>query len=529
MNSPDLDTALVVAGVAAAAAAVAVAPMAARYAAQRRLGRLCAERRTLVLTYDDGPGERMTPRVLDALAAHGARASFFCLGHLAERRPEILDRAVREGHEVGSHSYAHLHAWKTAPWNSVRDTRRGFETLARWVPRDGLFRPPYGKLTIATWALAKSRGARFAWWTRNSGDTWDEIEADLRDSLGIRAPVAPDAPPAEEPTLPDDTQEEAISNYRVRQLRKSAQKFASDENKPYHVVYRKDDRGESYEVMDDDQYSMYHKTHTKKYTYRPMKKTEARLKAPPPAASAPEAPPEYTVMRKPYAHQSQCSRCGYEGRVYEYGHDYPGKGIQWMPGKFCGKSCYYGYHDSKSQMPPAASAMGEDMKTESGPPEPGSAAYRARVALRLAAGGGNPKKIMEDLFGDGPDIGAQNQSSMYMVIQPNDKVTVTGPDGQPMAAVAIRKTDDGSGWVLDVQGAQGLASKETVVSVASPVADMDQGFGPEPGGMEDEFGDEGEPEPEPDGDEGFPPDEDDGSVSAGPAEVDIEEPEDEES
>jgi len=363
----------------------------------------------------------------------------------------------------------------------------------------------------------------------HSGDTWDEIEADLRDSLGIRAPVAPDAPPAEEPTLPDDTQEEAISNYRVRQLRKSAQKFANDENKPYHVVYRKDDRGESYEVMDDDQYSMYHKTHTKKYTYRPMKKTEARLKAPPPAASAPEAPPEYTVMRKPYAHQSQCSRCGYEGRVYEYGHDYPGKGIQWMPGKFCGKSCYYGYHDSKSQMPPAASAMGEDMKTESGPPEPGSAAYRARVALRLAAGGGNPKKIMEDLFGDGPDIGAQNQSSMYMVIQPNDKVTVTGPDGQPMAAVAIRKTDDGSGWVLDVQGAQGLASKETVVSVASPVADMDQGFGPEPGGMEDEFGDEGEPEPEPDGDEGFPPDEDDGSVSAGPAEVDIEEPEDEES
>jgi peptidoglycan/xylan/chitin deacetylase (PgdA/CDA1 family) len=171
----DVDSALVVAGVAAAAVAVNAAPMLARYAAQRRLRRICAERRTLVLTYDDGPGERMTPRVLDALAAHGARASFFCLGRKAERRPEILDRAVREGHEVGSHSYEHLHAWKSAPWSSMRDTRLGFEALSRWTPRGGLFRPPYGKLTIATWAVAKARGARFAWWTRNSGDTWDDL------------------------------------------------------------------------------------------------------------------------------------------------------------------------------------------------------------------------------------------------------------------------------------------------------------------------------------------------------------------
>src|SRR6185436_19474491 len=110
--------------------------------------------------------------------------------------------------------------------------------------------------------------------------------------------------------------------------------------KKHHVMYRQgDDGGREWALVHDDEFADKSKTHKRLYTAKPPmgrnitpdKKTEARLK-PPAAAPAPEAPPEYTVMRKPYAHQSQCSRCGYEGRVYEYGHDYPGKGIQWMPG-----------------------------------------------------------------------------------------------------------------------------------------------------------------------------------------------------
>jgi peptidoglycan/xylan/chitin deacetylase (PgdA/CDA1 family) len=179
MNPQEINL-TVAAAAAAAFAALNAGPMAARYVAQGRLRRVCAERRILVLTYDDGPGESMTPRVLDALRAHGARASFFWLGRLAELRPEIVDRAVREGHEVGSHSYRHLHPWKSLPWSSARDATDGFRALERWTPRDGLFRPPHGKLTIATWALARARGARFAWWTRNSGDTWDDLPDQAR-------------------------------------------------------------------------------------------------------------------------------------------------------------------------------------------------------------------------------------------------------------------------------------------------------------------------------------------------------------
>ena len=83
---------------------VVVGPVASRYVSQRLLARKCSDRRTLVLTYDDGPGAGATPRLLDVVATHGARVSFFALGSRAEEAPEVLDRAVREGHEIGTHS-----------------------------------------------------------------------------------------------------------------------------------------------------------------------------------------------------------------------------------------------------------------------------------------------------------------------------------------------------------------------------------------------------------------------------------------
>jgi peptidoglycan/xylan/chitin deacetylase (PgdA/CDA1 family) len=157
------------------AAGLCLAPMAARRFSERRLARACAARRLLVLTFDDGPGATTTPRLLDLLAAHGARASFFVLGRKAEEHAAVLDRARRDGHEIGAHSYGHVHPWRSPPWSAAADVGAGFRSLARWVPADGLYRPPHGKLTPFNWAAAKARGARFAWWTLDSGDTWERL------------------------------------------------------------------------------------------------------------------------------------------------------------------------------------------------------------------------------------------------------------------------------------------------------------------------------------------------------------------
>lgn len=135
------------------------------------LRRFCGRTRSLVLTYDDGPGPHLTVQLLELLAKHRAQATFFLLASRAESRPDLVDQIVASGHEVGCHGYWHRNALKTWPWRAVADIQAGYRTLARWVPSDGLFRPPQGKISIATWGALQKRRATVGWWTIDSGDT----------------------------------------------------------------------------------------------------------------------------------------------------------------------------------------------------------------------------------------------------------------------------------------------------------------------------------------------------------------------
>jgi peptidoglycan/xylan/chitin deacetylase (PgdA/CDA1 family) len=157
-----------------AAAGWYMGPMLARRCQERRLQARCASTGTLVLTYDDGPGEQLTPTLLDLLGARGVRATFFLAGFRAVEHPRVVDRIVSEGHEVGCHGDEHLHAWRTWPWRTVTDVTRGYRRLARWVPGNGLYRPPFGKMTPLTWAAVRRRRAPIGWWTIAAGDVMEE-------------------------------------------------------------------------------------------------------------------------------------------------------------------------------------------------------------------------------------------------------------------------------------------------------------------------------------------------------------------
>jgi peptidoglycan/xylan/chitin deacetylase (PgdA/CDA1 family) len=123
------------------------------------------------LTYDDGPSVALTQPLLDLLHRSAARASFFMLGRHARQYSGIADRVLHEGHDIGCHSDQHLNAWKTLPWESVADIDAGYRSLSRWVQPDGMFRPPYGKMTLPTYWSLRRRNAPVWWWTIDSGDT----------------------------------------------------------------------------------------------------------------------------------------------------------------------------------------------------------------------------------------------------------------------------------------------------------------------------------------------------------------------
>jgi len=61
----------------------------------------------IAMTFDDGPSATLTPKLLDLLAAHHIKATFFVIGENVAEHRDIVARAAREGHEIGNHSWSH--------------------------------------------------------------------------------------------------------------------------------------------------------------------------------------------------------------------------------------------------------------------------------------------------------------------------------------------------------------------------------------------------------------------------------------
>jgi peptidoglycan/xylan/chitin deacetylase (PgdA/CDA1 family) len=127
----------------------------------------------VALTFDDGPHPEHTPAIAEALAAAGAKATFFCVGEQAERHPELARALVAAGHELGNHTYSHdtfRHLFSARLLSE--DLRRCQQTLAQLGPAPRWYRPAVGirnppvhqaarrvGLAVLTWSLAARDGA----------------------------------------------------------------------------------------------------------------------------------------------------------------------------------------------------------------------------------------------------------------------------------------------------------------------------------------------------------------------------------
>jgi|SRR5690606_29302408 len=96
--------------------------------------------RKVYLTFDDGPIPEVTPFILDTLAEHRIKATFFCVGDNIRKNPTIYERILAEGHHVGNHTYNHLRGWDT-------EDEAYLDNIAQCQDLTGthLFRPPYAR------------------------------------------------------------------------------------------------------------------------------------------------------------------------------------------------------------------------------------------------------------------------------------------------------------------------------------------------------------------------------------------------
>jgi peptidoglycan-N-acetylglucosamine deacetylase len=138
-----------------------------------RLPEASVRRREVALTIDDGPDPEVTPRVLDLLDAANAKASFFCIGRIAEQHPALCRDIVRRGHRVENHGYAHSDAFSLfGPGAMRRDIVRAQATLAGLTgeaPR--FFRATAGLRNPFLDPVLHGLGLTLATWTRRAYDT----------------------------------------------------------------------------------------------------------------------------------------------------------------------------------------------------------------------------------------------------------------------------------------------------------------------------------------------------------------------
>lgn len=101
----------------------------------------------LALTFDDGPDPASTPAFLDALADHGVHATFFCVGEMAARAPDLVREIAAAGHEVGVHGWHHINqlSHPSPVGAQLRHARDLLGDLLGRPPR--WYRPPYGVLS----------------------------------------------------------------------------------------------------------------------------------------------------------------------------------------------------------------------------------------------------------------------------------------------------------------------------------------------------------------------------------------------
>ncbi|UCG48215.1 MAG: polysaccharide deacetylase family protein [Phycisphaerales bacterium] len=138
------------------------------------LAKIARGNRAIALSFDDGPGNILTPAILDLLARNNAKATFFLLGRNIGGREEIVKRMAEQGHEICSHGFDHLNHWKVSPIRAIKDIRRGWEAIdAALETTKGIypFRPPYGKLNFLSLAYLWIRRAPVVYWSLDSRDT----------------------------------------------------------------------------------------------------------------------------------------------------------------------------------------------------------------------------------------------------------------------------------------------------------------------------------------------------------------------
>ena len=121
----------------------------------------------VALTFDDGPHPQGTPAVLELLARHDARATFFLVGEQVERHRSVAAEIAAAGHAIALHGFRHRNLLRVGPRTLADDLDRAHTVIADATGQaPSVYRPPYGIFSPAGLAIARRRGWEPMLWSQ---------------------------------------------------------------------------------------------------------------------------------------------------------------------------------------------------------------------------------------------------------------------------------------------------------------------------------------------------------------------------
>ncbi|MER9848789.1 chitooligosaccharide deacetylase NodB [Mesorhizobium sp. M0106] len=136
-------------------------------------------RRSVYLTFDDGPNPLFTPEILDVLAEQRVPATFFVIGAYALEHPDLIQRMFAEGHELGNHTMTHPDLYKCGFGEVQREIFEGNGAIMRACPQASVryIRAPYGAWSEEVFTASQIAGLTALHWSVDPRD-WSRPGAD---------------------------------------------------------------------------------------------------------------------------------------------------------------------------------------------------------------------------------------------------------------------------------------------------------------------------------------------------------------
>ncbi|MDQ0063234.1 polysaccharide deacetylase family protein [Paenibacillus harenae] len=146
------------------------------------------EQKVIALTFDDGPDKRYTPAILDILKEKGVKATFFVVGLQVSKSPEVLERIVKEGHEIGNHTYNHKDLSKLGKDAILKEINAGDKVIKEAVGfTPMLFRAPYGAVSDTLKEILEKTGRHMIGWNIDTRDWAGTSVADMQEMIRTEA------------------------------------------------------------------------------------------------------------------------------------------------------------------------------------------------------------------------------------------------------------------------------------------------------------------------------------------------------